>query len=269
MRNKILTFSLATLIAGSTATLASEIGQATSPSISASGAHLRLATPTQAAAGPLETSLPVSVEAGSSATPVRAGTGYHFELLSGARSGSTSDAVVVKKGSKVAGYIDNASLVAGNNHLVSAKWKIDSAGLTLDARTVNPKEGSLKSYLAYSAATPVAAGMPTVNYGFVSIPSNYVYNPKLGTLHDYCTKSPDSFGSANFRGPCARHDLCFGSANRLSGWSKVKAKQSCNNTLWSNMLSNCDAAYSWYNPTRTVCHNVAHGYWVAVTAVNP
>jgi hypothetical protein len=96
---------------------------------------------------------------------------------------------------------------------------------------------------------------------YVGVPSNYVYNPRLGSLHDYCTKSPDEFpnpvgANANFRGPCARHDLCLGA--RISS-------QTCNNRLWSDMVSNCQYTYSIINPARQACINTAHVYWVAVT----
>ena len=48
--------------------------------------------------------------------------------------------------------------------------------------------------------------------GGVEIPDGYIYNPKLGSLHDYCTKSPDQFPApgvnADFKGACAIHDMC-------------------------------------------------------------
>jgi hypothetical protein len=96
---------------------------------------------------------------------------------------------------------------------------------------------------------------------FVGIPSNYVYNPRLGTLHDYCTKSPDEFpnpfgANANFRGPCARHDLCLGART---------PSQTCNNRLWADMISNCNYTYGVFNPVRATCHKTAHIYWIAVT----
>jgi hypothetical protein len=94
----------------------------------------------------------------------------------------------------------------------------------------------------------------------VKVPSNYVYNPKLGALHDYCTFAPDEFpapGAANadFRGPCARHDLCYaGSAT----------KKSCDTALRSNMFRNCEHYYGPYNPLRTACKTTAVVYWAAV-----
>jgi hypothetical protein len=40
---------------------------------------------------------------------------------------------------------------------------------------------------------------------FVAVPARYEYNSKQGSLHGYCTKSPDSWDRADFRGPCANH----------------------------------------------------------------
>lgn len=108
------------------------------------------------------------------------------------------------------------------------------------------------------APLPALAELAT----FVTVPSNYVYNPRLGTLHDYCTKSPDEFPNpvgknANFRGPCARHDMCL---------EARRPTQGCHNALWANLVSNCNYTYGALNPIRGQCHRTAHIYWVAVTA---
>lgn len=100
--------------------------------------------------------------------------------------------------------------------------------------------------------------------GKVTVPSNYIYNPRLGSLHDYCTSSPDEFpnafgANADFRGPCARHDLCYGSSTD---------KKVCDVNLWRNMLTNCNYYYSWYNPVRKSCYNTAHIYFIAVVGAS-
>ncbi len=126
-----------------------------------------------------------------------------------------------------------------------------------DETEVSPQDAEL------AATTPMAedpAKMAELA-AFVGIPSNYVYNPRRGSLHDYCTKSPDEFpnpvgANANFRGPCARHDMCL-EARRPS--------QGCNNALWSDMVTNCRYTYGVLNPIRQQCINTAHVYWVAVT----
>ncbi|WP_432995247.1 phospholipase A2 [Dactylosporangium sp. CA-233914] len=107
---------------------------------------------------------------------------------------------------------------------------------------------------------PVTTGAsgPFLPASFVSIPSNYVYNPSLGNLHDYCTSSPDSFLSADFRGPCARHDLCYEAPGNH--------KSACDNALLADLNSNCDDAYGSLNPVRYACRETAAEYWVAVTA---
>jgi hypothetical protein len=100
-----------------------------------------------------------------------------------------------------------------------------------------------------------------VRSAVVNVPSNYVYDPSRGSLHDYCTHSPDEFpnpagANANFRGPCARHDMCLGAHT---------ASQTCNNRLWSDLVTNCKHWYSAINPVRYACFDTARVYWEAVT----
>jgi hypothetical protein len=95
---------------------------------------------------------------------------------------------------------------------------------------------------------------------FVGVPDGYVYDPSLGALNDYCTSSPDEFpaplaDNADFRGPCARHDICYGSGADQFG---------CDNALWSDMVTNCEFTYAWYNPLRGACIDTAGVYWAAV-----
>ncbi|KAI8799937.1 hypothetical protein BJ742DRAFT_843824 [Cladochytrium replicatum] len=94
----------------------------------------------------------------------------------------------------------------------------------------------------------------------VSIPPEYVYTGQ-GSLHDYCTASPDSWGSANFRGPCARHDLCFG---KLTGTGS--GEQSCNNKFLDDLTAECKCAYGSLNPLRYTCISTAGVYYAAVSA---
>ncbi|KAI8799938.1 hypothetical protein BJ742DRAFT_843825 [Cladochytrium replicatum] len=94
----------------------------------------------------------------------------------------------------------------------------------------------------------------------ISIPSNYVYDTDRGTLHDYCTASPDSFGNANFRGPCARHDLCFAG---LGGSAVGEPK--CNAQLLKDLKAECECAYGSWNPLRATCKGVAQGYYEIVS----
>ena len=93
----------------------------------------------------------------------------------------------------------------------------------------------------------------------VTVPSNYVYNPDgpHKTLHDYCSYSPDSYGSANFRGPCARHDMCIQYAQ--------KARSGCDSDLFSNMKQECRYAYGFPYVTRGKCYAVAATYYAVVS----
>jgi hypothetical protein len=94
----------------------------------------------------------------------------------------------------------------------------------------------------------------------VTVPSNYVYDPKLGPRHDYCTDAPDEFpapraANADFRGPCARHDLCYaGSTDQFV----------CDNALRKDMYTNCTYYYSSFSVLRPLCKATADIYWAAV-----
>jgi hypothetical protein len=104
---------------------------------------------------------------------------------------------------------------------------------------------------------------------FVSVPSNYVYDTsgRSGrvSLHDYCTKSPDEFPNpigknASFRGPCARHDMCY---------SGSTDKKKCDARLWLDMRSNCKYTYrAFVSPTRSACYRTAEIYFAAVVAAH-
>lgn len=105
---------------------------------------------------------------------------------------------------------------------------------------------------------------PQASCCHITIPSNYVYNPnttRQRTLHDYCSYSPDEFSApgtnANFRGPCARHDMCY--------QYHQKTQHGCDNQLGTQLTQECTYTYAWYDPRRTACVNTAAVYWAAVT----
>jgi hypothetical protein len=103
---------------------------------------------------------------------------------------------------------------------------------------------------------------PALAAPFLDVPPEYVYNPDLGARNDYCTSSPDEFRvpgaeNADFRGPCARHDLCYG-----SGTSHF----TCDNQLRADMRTNCAFQYGALNPLRHTCYRTADVYWAAVVA---
>ncbi len=114
-----------------------------------------------------------------------------------------------------------------------------------------------------SAASTSAASAPAKH---ITIPANYVYNPnakRARSLHDYCTKSPDAYRpvgkDADFRGPCARHDMCI-------QYRQVK-RSTCDSRLLADMKSECRWTYkhSW-DPRRGVCLSTAYTYWLVVRA---
>ncbi|KAI8802719.1 hypothetical protein BJ742DRAFT_831839 [Cladochytrium replicatum] len=94
----------------------------------------------------------------------------------------------------------------------------------------------------------------------VSIPPEYV-NSGVDSHTDFCTASPDTWGEADFRGPCARHDLCF---DKLIG--NGEGEQSCNNQFLRDLTAECKCAYGSRNPLRYTCISTAHVYFAAVSA---
>ncbi len=108
---------------------------------------------------------------------------------------------------------------------------------------------------------PTPGSGQSAEKAYVGIPSNYVYNPRLGWHHDYCSMAPDEYpnpfgANANFRGPCARHDMCYA--------GRVISKFTCDNRLAADMNSNCAYTYSASNPVRYACYHTAYIYWQAV-----
>lgn len=178
----------------------------------------------------------------------------------------TSEVLVVDAKGAVVGAYDSATAVDSAGSLVPTYFSIEGATLVqtvaFEAGTVFP----VALDPAYTKAGRVAVTPPPPGgFGtaaYVGIPSNYVYNPALGTLHDYCSYSPDEFPNpvgpnANFRGPCARHDLCY---------AGTTSEFTCDNRLRTDMRSNCEYTYAWYNPTRALCYDTANIYWAAVVA---
>lgn len=165
---------------------------------------------------------------------------------------------VQDKNGQVIGVIDAAWAQDANGQPLLTYFTIDGQTLvqTVDTSKAEQAATVTLTYTGSSSQTAAEAGVSTRAY--VGIPSNYVYNPRLGSLHDYCTSSPDSFGTANFRGPCARHDMCY--------QAHTAGKRTCDNRLWTDLRSNCEVAYAWYNPVRVSCYNTANIYWAAVTA---
>ena len=105
--------------------------------------------------------------------------------------------------------------------------------------------------------------------GGVEIPDGYIYNPKLGSLHDYCTKSPDQFPApgvnADFKGACAIHDMCY---EKNDG--NASGMRNCDSNFRNNLITVCENVYtSGVDPRRGKCIDVALVYYEAVVVAHP
>jgi len=102
--------------------------------------------------------------------------------------------------------------------------------------------------------------------GGVEVPDGYIYNPKLGSLHDYCTKSPDQFPApgvnADFKGACAIHDMCY---EKNDG--NASGMRNCDSNFRNNLITVCENVYtSGVDLRREKCIDVALVYYGAVVA---
>jgi predicted ribosomally synthesized peptide with SipW-like signal peptide len=113
------------------------------------------------------------------------------------------------------------------------------------------------------AAVPTVVAVEIAACCHITIPSNYVYNPNTTyqrSLHDYCTSSPDEFpapgDNANFRGSCARHDMCYQYGQQ--------SRSGCDNSLYNNLRNECSYEYGSLDPRRGACRSTAAVYYAAV-----
>jgi len=123
----------------------------------------------------------------------------------------------------------------------------------------------LLTLVAVGGVVGLGASPASAADGHVTVPSNYVYNPNTSyqrTLHDYCSYSSDEYHTygqnANFRGPCARHDMCY--------QYHQQSQSGCDNQFYAHLLSECSYTYAWYDPRRAGCYETATVYWGVVTA---
>jgi hypothetical protein len=91
-------------------------------------------------------------------------------------------------------------------------------------------------------------------------PKFYYYAPSRGGLHDYCTSSNDTpriySKSVDFRGPCARHDLCL-------EFKQAPKRSYCDTGFKSWMRTNC--RYSFTGTDRKKCYGTARNYHAIVS----
>lgn len=100
----------------------------------------------------------------------------------------------------------------------------------------------------------------------VTVPSDYIYDPdhEQKALHDYCTWSPDAWGKADFRGPCARHDMCIEVDLGLPRPERKERRKICDSTFLDHLVQNCDYGYYDAGVKRRGCRVIAGHYYVAV-----
>jgi len=197
--------------------------------------------------------------------------GYALRAADGAAI-TTGPVSVLDGAGQVVGNFDEPFGIAADGSLIHATYAISGTAITETISAVDETAYPVSvspSYLGADEGDPApprpGAGGTFGDAAYVSVPSNYVYKPSLGSLHDYCTDSPDEFPSpvganASFRGPCARHDLCYG-GGKIS-------KFTCDNRLWSDMIVNCKHWYSWIDPNRQLCGRAAAVYWAAVVVAS-
>lgn len=132
------------------------------------------------------------------------------------------------------------------------------SGVTVSASSVlaAAKHAGLRCRSHAAESKPVS--------GKVVVPTSYCYDPDTTNhtgWHDYCTHAPDQYtsllGTADFRGPCARHDMCLQSSHSHS---------KCDGPLLSNLKQNCKQRFGTFNPARYDCETVAYTYYLAIKA---
>lgn len=121
--------------------------------------------------------------------------------------------------------------------------------------------------LGFGLAAPAVAMADDVPA--VSMPGNYVYNPDLGSLHDYCTWSEDQAQIDNrelkretvdFRSSCAWHDLCYMN-NGSAG------KEGCDSQFYTDLIQQCNHTFPNDDSGFLAgCSNRAEAYYQAVRA---
>ena len=105
--------------------------------------------------------------------------------------------------------------------------------------------------------------------GPVKIPSWYKYCPNSCTpkvLHDYCSYSPDWHMAADFRGPCAFHDLAIDGLRTMSISLSAKRSQRglIDDRFQRNLHTNCNYYNSKSYTARASCRGVANVYYEVV-----
>ena len=175
----------------------------------------------------------------------------------------------------------NADVVNGSQKAVSAANTVELDGKPVDpevaqaledwasSQNMDLKQEFRETPVTYAGqAKDRENGIALRHRGGIEPPAGYVYDPARGSLHDYCTKSPDQFPApgenADFSGACARHDMCYEKN------ADPAARVRCNVQLNRDMVTICKAVYtSSIDPRRSGCISTAGVYFAAVTAAHP
>lgn len=172
--------------------------------------------------------------------------------ISGSHDPSDGVRVLDAKGSTIGTY-ETAWAADAAAALLPTAYAIDGDVLrqtvAFDAKTVFP-------VLVQPSYAPAGAGRSTIN-GVISIPAGYPNPTWRESLRDYCTSAPEWFGEADFRGPCARHDVCYhNGVNRPA----------CDSVFWGHLLLECQFAYYdvWEQIQRGACNAAASTYYAVV-----
>jgi len=169
---------------------------------------------------------------------------------------------VLNAGGKAIGGYEAPFARDANQKLVPSSYRINGDSLVQTVEIGPDTAFPVAVYLSGFERYESPSGMRLMSH-FVGIPSNYIYNTNLKptTLHDYCTVSPDWYRpvgakNADFRGPCARHDLCYERPGNH--------KKACDDAFYNDLLHMCDHTYGKLNPVRYTCRVVAKEYHLGV-----
>lgn len=113
------------------------------------------------------------------------------------------------------------------------------------------------------------AGYKPLNDGGIPIVEGYKFNA-FDELSDYCSWSPDFFpgmiSTADFRGPCSRHDVCY----RENDGSNHEGRRRCDQLLWADLDQVCVVTFSYPGAgvDRNACLGVSEIYYNTVRQVH-
>lgn len=170
------------------------------------------------------------------------------------------------------------------NGEVNLTQLLDAAGtIDVDGKPINKLlydalqaigSGSIGSSASREAGPRADVGPMALDYGGVPVPSDYEYDTNLGTLNDFCTLSPDDYNGpgdldASFRGPCARHDMCYDRNIYENGEHFQLGFMECNRKFKQDLQTVCTNVYTSVDPRRSDCMLTGRLYYDAVVAAHP